>query len=148
MSRLLGPLSETISSVSWRDCARADTIAGMGSTLPAASPVIERRNWRRFITTSDVKPVHEASLSGFLACFSATLPQTPCHAALGAAKDCQQLESSGVSLTGVYRCRCRAGTVTGLCIQGRRSRPRNRHSVPLPCFHSAGTEAIALTDMG
>jgi hypothetical protein len=52
MSRLLGPLSETISNVSWRDCARAGKIAGMGSTPPAASAVIERRNSRRFIATS------------------------------------------------------------------------------------------------
>src|SRR5713101_4119784 len=54
MSMLLGPLSETMSSVSWRDCALAgDQIAGTaGRTLPAASAVIDCRNSRRFIETS------------------------------------------------------------------------------------------------
>src|SRR5205823_4016512 len=41
MSILFGPLSDTMSSVSWRDCALAgDQIAGAaGSALPAASAV-------------------------------------------------------------------------------------------------------------
>jgi hypothetical protein len=53
----------------------------MGSTLPAASAVIERRNWRRFIATSPcrskrgaLKPVSQASpalsSAGFSAAFS------------------------------------------------------------------------------
>src|ERR1700687_4299608 len=50
MSMLFGPLSETISSVSWRDCALAgDQIAGIGNMLPAATAVTDRRNSRRFI---------------------------------------------------------------------------------------------------
>jgi len=51
---LLGPLSETMSNVSWRDCALAgDQIAGAaGSTLPAANAVIDLRNSRRFMATS------------------------------------------------------------------------------------------------
>src|ERR1700730_9226783 len=54
MSILLGPLSETMSNVSWRDCALAgDQIAGAaGSTLPAANAVIDLRNSRRFMAIS------------------------------------------------------------------------------------------------
>src|SRR5215470_15781011 len=54
MSMLLGPLSETISKVSARDCALAgdQTAGAAGSTLPAASAVIDFRNSRRFIETS------------------------------------------------------------------------------------------------
>ena len=53
MSTLLGPLSETISSVSWRACARAgDQIAGNGTALPAARAVIIFRNSRRFMAIS------------------------------------------------------------------------------------------------
>jgi hypothetical protein len=50
MSMLLGPLSETISKVSWRDCALAgDQMAG-APTMPApANAVIDLRNSRRFI---------------------------------------------------------------------------------------------------
>src|SRR5262245_5422725 len=48
MSMLLGPLSETISSVSWRDCALAgDQIAGAETALPAASAVMDLRKSRR-----------------------------------------------------------------------------------------------------
>jgi hypothetical protein len=50
MSILLGPLSETISNVSWRDCALAgDQIAGAGSMPAPASAVIDFKNWRRFM---------------------------------------------------------------------------------------------------
>src|ERR1700674_4761083 len=50
MSILLGPLSETISNVSWRDSALAgDQIAGAGSMPAPASAVIDFKNWRRFI---------------------------------------------------------------------------------------------------
>src|SRR5262249_12095033 len=54
MSRLFGPLSETISSVSWRDCAFAGdhTAGAAGRMLPAASAVIDLRNSRRFIIAS------------------------------------------------------------------------------------------------
>src|SRR5262249_45021651 len=49
MSRLLGPLSETISSVSARPCARAgEKIAG-ADTVPAASAVMDLRKSRRFM---------------------------------------------------------------------------------------------------
>src|SRR5262249_61657238 len=59
MSILLGPLSETMSNVSWRDCALAgDQIAGAaGSTLPAANAVIDLRNSRRFMATSQSQRV-------------------------------------------------------------------------------------------
>src|SRR6185436_7473215 len=50
MSRLFGPPSETISSVSDRDCAlAADQIAGAGTIAPAAAPVTDFRKSRRFI---------------------------------------------------------------------------------------------------
>src|SRR5262245_15927862 len=52
MSMLLGPLSETISSVSWPDCALAgDQIAGADTALPAATAVIDLRKSRRFIAS-------------------------------------------------------------------------------------------------
>ena len=47
---LFGPLSETISSVSWRDCAFAeDQIAGAETAPPAATAVTDFRKSRRFI---------------------------------------------------------------------------------------------------
>src|ERR1700690_53901 len=50
MSRLLGPPSETISSVSERASAlAADQIAGAGTMAPAATPVTDFRKSRRFI---------------------------------------------------------------------------------------------------
>src|SRR5215218_8176927 len=50
MSRLFGPPSETISSVSDRDCAlAADQIAGAGTIAPAATPVTDFRKSRRFM---------------------------------------------------------------------------------------------------
>src|SRR5512133_799618 len=56
MSRLLGPLSETMSSVSWRDCARAgDQTAGAAIALAAAAPV-DRRNARRSMRSLQPKP--------------------------------------------------------------------------------------------
>src|SRR4051794_2113655 len=52
MSRLLGPLSETISRVSERASAlAADQIAGAGTIAPAATPVTDLRKSRRFIRT-------------------------------------------------------------------------------------------------
>src|SRR5262249_24182307 len=59
MSILLGPLSETMSNVSWRDCALAgDQIAGAaGSTLPPANAVIDLRNSRRFMAPSQAQRV-------------------------------------------------------------------------------------------
>src|SRR5580704_625879 len=53
MSRLFGPLSLTISRVSWRDWALAgDQTAGAGNRLPAATAVIDLRNSRRFMAAS------------------------------------------------------------------------------------------------
>jgi hypothetical protein len=53
MSRLLGPLSETMSSVSWRDCALADDqIAGAEIVLAAVSAVTDLRNSRRLMKLS------------------------------------------------------------------------------------------------
>src|SRR5438067_3507201 len=50
MSRLLGPLSETISSVSERASAfAADQIAGAGTMAPAATPVTDFKKSRRFM---------------------------------------------------------------------------------------------------
>jgi hypothetical protein len=50
MSRLLGPPSETISSVSERAWAlAADQIAGAGTMAPAATPVTDFRKSRRFM---------------------------------------------------------------------------------------------------
>src|SRR4029079_9907966 len=50
MSRLLGPLSETISSVSdLASALAADQIAGAGTIAPAATPVTDFRKSRRFI---------------------------------------------------------------------------------------------------
>jgi hypothetical protein len=52
MSRLFGPLSETISSVSWRDWALAgDQIAGAGTAAAAETAVIDLRKSRRFIVS-------------------------------------------------------------------------------------------------
>ena len=46
---LFGPLSETISSVSWRDCALAgEKIAGAEAMLPASAAVDFRKS-RRFM---------------------------------------------------------------------------------------------------
>src|SRR3984893_4683233 len=52
MSMLLGPLSDTMRSVSWRDCALAgdQTAGAAGSTPPAAIAVTRLRNSRRFIS--------------------------------------------------------------------------------------------------
>src|SRR5580704_7119843 len=65
MSRLFGPLSETMSSVSARDCALAgDHTAGAEKALAAVSAVIDLRNSRRFMEGSrrDVlKPVPQAA---------------------------------------------------------------------------------------
>jgi hypothetical protein len=56
MSILLGPLSETISNVSWRDCAFAgDQIAGAETAPPAATAVTDFRKSRRFIFGSPVQ---------------------------------------------------------------------------------------------
>src|SRR3954467_8120737 len=53
MSMLLGPLSETISSVSWRDCALAgDQMAGADTAPPAANADADFRKSRRFIKPS------------------------------------------------------------------------------------------------
>src|SRR5262249_57468869 len=54
-----GRVGERMSSVSWRDCALAgDQIAGAaGSTLPAANAVIDLRNSRRFMATSQSQRV-------------------------------------------------------------------------------------------
>src|SRR4051794_27150038 len=53
MSRLLGPLSETISRVSDRASAlAADQIAGAGTMAPAAAPVTDLRKSRRFMVIS------------------------------------------------------------------------------------------------
>src|SRR5580658_1561421 len=66
MSRLLGPLSETIRSVSWRDCALAgDHTAGAETALAAVNAVMDLRKSRRFIAVS------QAVLG--------TLPQGACH---------------------------------------------------------------------
>src|SRR2546421_5768915 len=68
MSMLLGPLSETMRSVSWRDCALAgdQTAGAAGSTPPAAIAVTLLRNSRRFIGN-----LHGNEHSG--------LPQTSCQ---------------------------------------------------------------------
>src|ERR1700730_5961157 len=54
MSILLGPLSETISCVSWRACARAGdhTAGAAGNALPVATAAMDFKKSRRFITTS------------------------------------------------------------------------------------------------
>src|ERR1700677_3106727 len=66
MSRLLGPLSETISRVSWRDWALAGDHTAGAETAPAAvSAVMDLRKSRRFIAVS------RAVLK--------TLPQGACH---------------------------------------------------------------------
>src|SRR5258707_15598207 len=53
MSRLFGPLSETMSRVSWRDCALAgDHTAGAEKALAAVSAAIVLRNSRRFMELS------------------------------------------------------------------------------------------------
>src|SRR3954467_12162511 len=54
MSRLLGPPSETISSVSERASAMAEEMmpGAAGSTLPAARPATDFRKSRRFIKCS------------------------------------------------------------------------------------------------
>src|SRR5215471_16983218 len=53
MSTLFGPLSETISSVSCRDCALAgDQMAGADKTPPAASADADFKKSRRLIQTS------------------------------------------------------------------------------------------------
>src|SRR6266852_6351330 len=53
MSRLLGPLSETISYVSARVCALAgEKTAGAVTAVLAATAVIDLRNSRRFMATS------------------------------------------------------------------------------------------------
>src|SRR5215831_7506912 len=49
MSRLLGPLSETISSVSARPCARAGDQSAGADTVPAATAVMDLRKSRRFM---------------------------------------------------------------------------------------------------
>src|SRR5437660_1684205 len=57
MSRLLGPLSETISKVSERASAlAADQIAGAGTMAPAATPVTDLRKSRRFMVISKHEP--------------------------------------------------------------------------------------------
>jgi hypothetical protein len=53
MSRLLGPLSETISRVSWRDCALAgENTAGADTAVLAARADADFRKSRRFIEAS------------------------------------------------------------------------------------------------
>jgi hypothetical protein len=54
MSRLFGPLSETISSVSERASALAeDQMAGPGIAAPAAAPVTVFKKSRRFMMLSN-----------------------------------------------------------------------------------------------
>src|SRR3954463_1165611 len=56
ISRLLGPPSETISSVSDRASAlAADQIAGAGTMAPAASPDTDFRKSRRFMEGSNAR---------------------------------------------------------------------------------------------
>src|SRR3954463_8569754 len=58
MSRLLGPPSETISSVSERASAlAADQIAGAGTMAPAAAPVTDLRKSRRFMVISSARAI-------------------------------------------------------------------------------------------
>src|SRR4051812_29578496 len=62
MSRLLGPPSETISSVSERASAlAADQIAGAGTMAPAASPETDFRKSRRFMRRSNAQGSLEPS---------------------------------------------------------------------------------------
>src|SRR5215469_6376134 len=66
MSRLLGPLSETISKVSWRDCALAEeNTSGAGTAVLAARADTDFRKSRRFMESP------ECLLLGF--------PQRPCQ---------------------------------------------------------------------
>src|SRR3954465_10207958 len=58
MSRLLGPPSETIKSVSDRASAlAADQIAGAGTMAPAASPDTDLRKSRRFMGRSNARGI-------------------------------------------------------------------------------------------
>src|SRR5262249_42782644 len=58
MSRLFGPLSETMSSVSCRPCARAgENTAGAETAPPAASAVMDFRKSRRFISVPVTWPL-------------------------------------------------------------------------------------------
>src|ERR1700722_12029334 len=96
MSRLFGPLSETISRVSWRDCALAGdhTAGAAGSAVPAAIAVIDLRNSRRFI---DSLPLGAAG----------GVPQGPCQSRTprGRRRDsAQAVEAAGVmTMSGALR---------------------------------------------
>src|SRR5215510_12681905 len=88
MSMLFGPLSETISSVSWRDCALAgEKIAGADRTEPAASAVADLRNSRRFIEASQLV-IQSLGL----------LPQRSCHRPHGRRPADKRLESISFQL--------------------------------------------------
>src|SRR5580704_17903916 len=64
MSRLLGPLSETINKVSARDCALAgENTAGAVIAVLAARADADFRNSRRFMTTSRKNPRGTLGLS-------------------------------------------------------------------------------------
>src|SRR6187549_2329676 len=57
MSMLLGPLSETISKVSCRDCALAgEKIAGADTMLAPATAAVDFRKSRRFMKLSRCPP--------------------------------------------------------------------------------------------
>src|SRR4051794_41957886 len=64
MSRLLGPLSETISRVSERASAfAADQIDGADTIDPAAAPVTDLRKSRRFMGGSNARGIGSGATS-------------------------------------------------------------------------------------
>src|SRR3954471_7519262 len=77
MSRLLGPPSETISSVSERASAfAADQIAGAGTMAPAASPDTDLRKSRRFMGRSNARGIgFESGIARFVPNLNAGLMQ-------------------------------------------------------------------------
>src|SRR6201997_4066636 len=119
MSILLGPLSETMSNVSWRDCALAgDQIAGAaGSTLPAANAVIDLRNSRRFMAISQ-------SQRGVRIGFRKGRARTGQR--LGFAPN-RLMQMQNRWATGA-----RAQAVAGLCTQFARMRPKPWAARPFP----------------
>src|ERR1700756_6053819 len=119
MSILLGPLSETMSNVSWRDCALAgDQIAGAaGSTLPAANAVIDLRNSRRFMAISQ-------SQRGVRIEFRKGRARTGQR--LGFAPN-RLMQMQNRWATGA-----RAQAVAGLCMQFARMRPKPWAARPFP----------------
>src|SRR5271170_1960930 len=117
MSILLGPLSDTMSRVSWRICALAGdhTAGAAGNALPAATAVTDLRKSRRFIAVS--RPLKFRVCP----CSAKVVPAPPRCAGTGAKRWIYGI-FGGVRGDRTRRCEC-------ACLRSGEACARNRHTL-------------------